>query len=186
MTSINLLPWREEMREERKKAFLSALVLVVILAGGLLLMVDRFFNGAIDDQERRNNYLRDQISILDQRIAEIRDLRSQKADLTERMSVIQDLQGTRPVIVRLFDELVRGLPEGVFYERVSRSGDTIRLEGFAESNGRVSALMRDLDQSEWFASPSLQQVSANTGGQIGPGYNRFLLTVAITRPEQEQ
>ena len=190
MTSINLLPWREELREERKKEFLALLVFVVIAAGGILLMVDRYFNSEINGQQRRNNYLTEQIAVLDQRLAEIRELRSQKAALTERMAVIQDLQGTRPVIVRLFDELARSLPEGVYYDRVSRTDEQIRLEGFADSNSRVSELMRSLDASEWFDNSRLQQVTAEPlpGGAASGNStrNRFLLTVSITRPDQSQ
>src|SRR5690606_35588795 len=122
-------------------------------AVGLLFLADRFVNNRIDAQSARNNYLREQIAILDQRLVEIRELRSQKEALTARMAVIQDLQGTRPVIVRLFDELVRTLPEDVYYDTISRSDDLIQLEGVAESNRLVSALMRELDASEWFASP---------------------------------
>lgn len=190
MNRINLLPWREALREERKKAFLSALLLVVILAVGLLLMVDRYFKTAINQQQQRNSYLHEQIALLDERITEIRNLRAQKAALSERMSVIQELQGNRPVIVRLFDEMARSLPAGVFYETVSRNGEHILLEGYAASAGEVSTLMRNFEDSAWFSHPDLQQVSALTGAQsgaqLGAGYQRFRLTVAITRPEQAQ
>lgn len=189
MTSINLLPWREELREERKKDFIATLVLVIIVAGLIVFLVDRYFSSAINTQNRRNQYLNEQIAIVDQQVAEIRELRQQKQALTERMGVIQELQGTRPVIVRLFDELVRNLPEGVYYESINRTGNSIRLEGVAESNSHISALMRELESSAWFASPKLQQVTAdNSGGQQDDEINRgrFLLTVAITRPDQEQ
>ena len=194
MNRINLLPWREELREEKKKACLSALLLVIILAVGLLLVADRHFKSTINQQQQRNRYLHEQIVILDERLAEIRELQAQKAALSERMSVIQDLQGNRPIIVRLFDEMARGLPAGVFYEAVSRNGDHIMLDGYAESASKVSTLMRNLEHSVWFSNPVLQQVSALTGTQSGiqsgaplrAGYQRFLLTVAITRPEQTQ
>lgn len=99
------------------------------------------------------------------------------------MSVIQDLQGRRPVIVRLFDELVRTMPDGVYYENITRIGDQINFRGLAESNNRVSALLRSLDDSEWFESPVLQQISSN---QSGPDGNRFELTVLVTTPAQEE
>ena len=188
MANINLLPWREQLREDRKREFLVALGGTVVIAAGLLFLADRYVNDAIDDQTARNDYLRQQIAVLDQRLVEIRELRAQKEELTERMSVIQDLQGTRPVIVRLFDELVRTLPEGVYYNSITRSGDTVRLEGVAESNGRVSALMRELDNSEWFAAPDLQQVTAQNRGAVQAGQttsNAFLLDVTLTTPQQE-
>ena len=186
MASINLLPWREQLREDRKRQFLVALAAVVVGAVGLLLLADRAVNKHIDAQSARNDYLREQIAVLDRRLGEIRELRSQKEALTARMAVIQELQGTRPLIVRLFDELARSLPEGVYYESVTRSGDAIRLEGVADSNGLVSALMRELDASDWFAAPDLEQVMANTQARAGapPAGNRFRLTVSITQPEQ--
>ncbi len=187
MATINLLPWREERREEKKKEFLMALGLIAIVAVGLLVMVDRYFNNAISNQNQLNDYLREQITRLDGRIVEIRNLQAQKTELTERMSVIQDLQGTRPVIVRVFDELVKTLPEGVYYNTITRTGDRIRLEGVADSNDRVSSLMRALGASEWFSSPDLQQVRADASLGAVPGGTRFAftLTVQVTMPNQE-
>lgn len=188
MANINLLPWREQLREERKREFLVGLMGVVIISAGLIFLADRYVNRSIDIQNERNDYLRQQISTLDREIEEIRELRRQKEELTERMAVIQDLQGTRPVIVRLFDELVRTLPDGVYYNLVERTEDVITIEGIAESNSRVSALMRELEASDWFGEPDLQQVRAANSGEIAPGTtgNFFNLQVPITRPDQEQ
>ncbi len=183
MANINLLPWREELREERKKEFLIGLVITVAIAGVIIFAGDRFVNNLIGNQNSLNDYLRQTVSSLDEEIAEIRELQRQKAELTERMSVIQDLQGRRPVIVRLFDELVRTMPDGVYYENISRVGDQINFQGLAESNNRVSALLRSLDDSEWFESPVLQQISSN---QPGPQGNRFELTVLVTTPDIEE
>ncbi|MDT8397550.1 MAG: PilN domain-containing protein [Pseudomonadales bacterium] len=185
MANINLLPWREELREERKREFLVVLGGVVIVAFGLLFLVDRYVNTEINNQNARNQYLRDQTAILDAKLTRIRELRSQKTALTERMSVIQDLQGTRPLIVRLFDELARTLPEGVYYNKIVRTGDSIQIEGLADTNNHVSALMRALDDSQWFAEPNLQQVRANAGAAEDAG-NLFQLTVRVTTPGQEQ
>ena len=186
MTRINLLPWREKLREERKKAFLITLGIVVGIAGVILFVGDRIVNSGISAQSARNSYLKEQIAGLDRELAEIRALREQKEALTERMAVIQDLQGTRPIIVRLFDELVRTLPEGVYYQLVRRTDNSITLEGVAESNSRVSALMRSLDDSEWFADPDLRGVSAvpssDAQGIQQNGRNQFELTVNVTTP----
>jgi type IV pilus assembly protein PilN len=183
MANINLLPWREELREERKQEFLIGIGITVALAGAIIFGGDRFVNNSIDNQNELNNYLRSQIALLDEEIAEIRELQRQKSELTERMSVIQDLQGRRPVIVRLFDELVRTMPDGVYYDRISRIQDQINFQGLAESNNRVSALLRSLDDSEWFESPDLRQISSNQQGAEG---NVFELTVLVTTPEQEE
>jgi len=186
MTRINLLPWREKLREERKKAFLITLGIVVGIAGVILFVGDRIVNSGISAQSARNSYLKEQIAGLDRELAEIRALREQKEAINERMAVIEDLQGTRPIIVRLFDELVRTLPEGVYYQLVRRTDNSITLEGVAESNSRVSALMRSLDDSEWFADPDLRGVSAvpssDAQGIQQNGRNQFELTVNVTTP----
>lgn len=186
MANINLLPWREREREERKQRFMMVLAVTVGLAGLALFIADRVLVSQIDNQNARNRYLTEQIAVLDLKIGEIRQLQQQKRDLSDRMAVIQDLQGKRPVIVRLFDELVRTLPEGIYYDRLTRTEDSIAIEGVAESNSRVSALMRALEESDWFASPDLRQVTAETPGANAAQSqrNRFQLTVRITTPEQ--
>lgn len=184
MANINLLPWREKDRERRKKAFFATLGAAALLAGALLGAGHLYMQGEINGQRARNNYLQEQIAVLDSKIAEIRNLQDQKRALTERMAVIQDLQGRRPVIVRLFDELVRTLPEGVYYDNVTRTGDVISINGVADSNNRVSTLMRYLDDSEWFAEPNLRQITASqtTTGADGQQItsNAFQLTVRVT------
>jgi type IV pilus assembly protein PilN len=190
MANINLLPWREKQREERKQQFLVTLGVVVGVAALILFAGDRFMQSRISNQNALNDYLRQQIAGLDREIAEIRQLQVQKAALTERMTVIQDLQGRRPVIVRLFDELVRTLPDGVYYNTINRVNDNISLAGVAESNRHVSTLMRSLDDSPWFASPDLRQVTAlpgtvNAAGATEAGQNQFQLTVRVTTAEQE-
>lgn len=187
MANINLLPWREREREERKKQFLITLGIVAAIAGAILFAADRFMVNRISNQSALNQYLTVQIAAVDKEISEIRQLQEQKRDLTARMAVIQDLQGKRPVIVRLFDELVRTLPDGVYYNNVTRTETSISIQGIAESNSRVSALMRALDDSEWFADPDLQQVTAvaggvNAAGGQESGRNSFQLTVNITTP----
>lgn len=184
MANINLLPWREELREERKQEFLVGLATTVAIAAVIIFAGDRIVNIFIDNQNEKNDYLREQISGLDNEIAEIRELQRQKTELTERMAVIQDLQGRRPVIVRLFDELVRTLPDGVYYNNIARAGNIISFQGVAESNNRVSALLRSLGDSEWFENPDLQQISANQEG--GTDGNSFQLDVLVTTPDPEE
>jgi type IV pilus assembly protein PilN len=188
MANINLLPWRERQREERKQQFMVQLGIAAVLAAAVIGVADRIVNSSIDNQREVNDYLRSQITVLDQKLAEIRQLQEQKKALTARMAVIQELQGNRPIIVRLFDELVRTLPDGVYYNSVMRTNDSISLQGVAESNSRISALMRDLDASDWFADPDLRQVTAisttNDAG-IQQNSNSFELSVKITTPGQE-
>lgn len=190
MAKINLLPWREQLREERKQRFLVSLGVVVILAGALVFLADRYMNSRINGQNQRNAYLQEQIANMDREIEEIRELQQQKTELTARMNVIQNLQGTRPVIVRLFDELVRTLPEGLYFENITRTNDIITMRGVAESNGRISALMRALDESDWFQNSDLRQVTAlgdeNSGSLQEATRSQFLLTVRVTTPGQEE
>lgn len=187
MANINLLPWRERQREERKQQFVVSLAITAGIAAVILFGIDRVLVSQIGNQNARNQYLNEQIALLDKEIAEIRQLQQQKKDLTERMAVIQDLQGKRPIIVRLFDELVRTLPEGIYYDTITRTETAISIVGIAESNSRVSALMRALDESEWFANPDLRQVTAENPDAAGDDSqrNRFQLTVSITTPGQD-
>ncbi len=162
MAHINLLPWRERLREERKREFFTILVAVVTVSAGVLFPVDHYFNGEIDTQMARNDYIRAEIAVLDERVAEISQLRQQKEDIRSRMNVISGLQGSRPVIVRIFDELVKTLPDGVYYSSLTRMDNTISIEGVAESYARVTELHRRLDDSDWFQDSDLDDISAIT------------------------
>lgn len=181
MARINLLPWREQRREERKQRFLAALGAVLVGAAALVFAGDQLLNAAIARQSARNDYVRKEIAALDARIKEISELRKRRQELLERMKIIQDLQGNRPVIARVFDQLVRTLPDGVYFTSLKMTGKTIAIGGAAESNNRVSALMRNLDASEWLAAPNLTEVKAVTAGAVDQA-NVFQLTVQQTRP----
>jgi type IV pilus assembly protein PilN len=181
MARINLLPWREERREQRRKRFL--LVLVGVLAGsaGALLMANQVISSAIERQIARNDYIGKQIAVVDERIKQISDLKARRQQLVERMRIIQDLQGNRPISGRIFDQLARTLPDGVYFTEVKMAGKTLSITGAAKSNNRVSDLMRNLDQSDWFDAPSLTEVKATTAGQVDQT-NVFQLTVRQTQP----
>lgn len=180
MAKINLLPWRERRREQQRKEFL--VVLGSMAAAGALATVlgSVVVSGQIDHQNARNDYLKAEISKLDKQVAEIKDLQARRSQLIDRMKVIQDLQGTRPVIVHIFDEIVRALPDGVYFRGMQRVGQLITIQGTAESNNRVSSLMRRLDASEWFSEPNLKGVRANP--QFGDQANDFDLTVKVSMP----
>ena len=158
MAHINLLPWREWERERRKKEFLGNLAGVLVLGAALVFLGGWVLDGNVDHQEARNKFLQERISTLDSKIAEIAMLEKQRDDLKERMELIQELQGNRPVIVRVFDELVRTLSKGVHYQKVAMATGNLTVQGTAESNNRISALMRNLDESEWFKSPNLRSI----------------------------
>lgn len=161
MANINLLPWRESLRDDRKREFLTTLVGVVLASAGVLFLVNTYITGEINAQSARNEFMQARLRVLDERVVGINELRQQKEDIRERMSVISDLQGTRPVIVRIFDELVRTLPEGVYYETLNRVDNTISMQGSAESYARITELLRALGDSEWFQEVELDDIAAS-------------------------
>ncbi len=184
MARINLLPWREQLREERKQRFLVTLVGVLVVAAGFVFLGDQLLNGAIEQQTARNEFIKREIAVLDARIKEISELKARRQQLLERMKIIQDLQGNRPIIGRVFDQLVRTLPDGVYFSSVKMVGKKIDILGAAESNNRVSNLMRNLDASEWLSAPNLTQVKATTAGALDQA-NVFQLSVQQTQPAAE-
>ena len=168
MPRINLLPWREELRQKRKKDFLTAIV-GAVLVGGLLAYGGKLgVQAQIRAQNARNSILEGEITKLDAQIEEILGLENQKERLLARMAIIEQLQRARPEVVHLFDELVETLPEGVHLTQISQTGDRIELEGSAQSSTRVSALMRNIDSSEWLRDPGLDVVETI---DQGPGRN---------------
>ncbi len=181
MATINLLPWREEYRQIQKRKFLEIAVVVLVAALLVVFAWDRVMGSRIDNQTSRNQLLQGEINELDRQVREISELKRRKQDMLERMEVIQALQANRPDIVRIFDELVEATPEGVFLIDLRRVGDNVSLIGYAESNSRVSALMRNLDASYKFTEPNLTRVQAND--TLGEQGNRFELRVQLTRPE---
>ncbi|HET8801819.1 MAG TPA: PilN domain-containing protein [Marinobacter sp.] len=183
MAKINLRPWREELRAEKQKQFLVMILGAAIIAGGLTFLWKSDMDSRIAYQQSRNAYIETATKKLDQQIKEIESLKRKRDELLARMQVIQDLQGKRPVIVRVFDELVRTLPDGLYYTDLKRTGDRLDIVGMAESNSRVSALMRQLEESEWFADPNLSNVSAADSRRAG--YSQFSLSVQQKTPEPE-
>jgi type IV pilus assembly protein PilN len=183
MPSINLRPWREELRAERQKKFVTSLVGVLFAAAILVFVWQDHVKAQIEYQNSRNAYLKTSMVELDKKIKEIQELTTERQRLLDRMKVIQDLQGTRPVIVRVMDELVRTLPDGLYYINVERKGAQLLIKGMAESNNRISSLMRNLEDSDWFASPNLKDVSAVTLKDKGDAaLNSFDLSVNQVTP----
>lgn len=187
MAHINLLPWREWERERRKKEFLGNLAGVVVLGAALVFLGGWVLDSNIENQNARNEFLQERITDLDRKIAEIAELEKQRADLQERMELIQELQGNRPVIVRVFDELVRTLSKGVHYRKLSLEKGTLTVAGTAESNNRISALMRNLDESEWFDSPNLRSIKEDPeNSDYGAQASTFDLTFRQHNPLKDE
>lgn len=183
MAKINLRPWREELRAEKQKQFVVMMLGALIIAGGLAFLWKSDLDSRIAYQQSRNAYIETATKELDKQIKEIENLKRQRDELLARMQVIQDLQGKRPVIVRVFDELVRTLPDGLYYTDLKKAGDRLDIVGMAESNSRISNLMRQFEDSEWFANPNLTNVAAADSARAG--YSQFNLSVQQRTPELE-
>ena len=166
MAKINLLPWREELRAERKRQFVGILALSAIVGVLVSLLVHIAFENKIDDQRGRNDFLSREISQLDEQIKEINELEDQKQELLNRMQIVQSLQQSRPLVVRLFDELVRQIPSGVHLTRFEREGADLSFKGVSESTPRISAFMRNIEGSEWLVRPDVSNIKADNKGSI--------------------
>lgn len=155
MTKINLLDWRAERRARRLEQFRNFMVLGLVVAVGLVALGYLGMTNAISQQQQRNDYLKQQIAEIDQKIKEIEDLERTKQNLLARMRVIEELQGSRSATVHFFDELVNTIPDGITLISIKQVGDNVTIEGVAESNGRISSYIKSFENSPWFAEPRL-------------------------------
>jgi len=179
MAKINLLPWREEQRKEQTRQFVTVLGLSAVLTIAIIFLVHMNISGLINQQQARNKILQDEIAKLDIALAEIKGLEETKQQLLARMEVIQSLQRKRPQVVHLFDEIVRTVPEGIYLREIRQSGQALTIKGVAESNGRVSAYMRNIDSSEWMATPKLKVIETKKGTLRS---SNFELTTSLATP----
>lgn len=179
MAKINLLPWREAYRAEKKKEFVTLLGMVLIFAAVVAFGWDRVVNSQIDSQVSRNQLLKTEIAKLDKQVKEIDELTKRRQNLLDRIKVIQEVQGNRPEIVKIYDEFVRAVPDGVYFTQMVRKGESISLVGLAKSNSRVSVLMRRLDASYKFTEPNLTKVEANDA--LGESGSMFEMQVKVVK-----
>ncbi len=156
MARINLLPWREELRKEQLRQFLTIMGLSALLMLAIIALVHIQIAGIVDKQIARNNYLKQEITKVEKQIKEIDNLAKERKRLLARMEVIEQLQRNRPEIVHLFDEIAKIMPEGTYLVSLKQQGKSLILEGRAQSNARVSALMRNIEASPWLSNPQLQ------------------------------
>lgn len=183
MTRINLLPWRERERKEREQRFVRMLAFAVILMGVLLVFIHLQMERQMDEQSARNTFLESEIKTLDTQIKEIQSLEAEKSKLLARMKVIEELQAQRPQVVHMFDEISRLLPEGVYLTQIKQDGKMLVINGMAQSNARVSAFMRALDSSDWFADPSLEVIEGRNQG--AERASAFALRVQQVQPGEQ-
>ncbi|MDB6164442.1 MAG: fimbrial assembly family protein [Xanthomonadaceae bacterium] len=180
MARINLLPWRIERRNQRKKEFLTMLGLSALAGVALWFLINTYYNNQINGENERLAYLHDQITQVDKQITEIDELDKKKAKLLARKQVIEQLQANRSQMVHLFDSLVRTIPDGVILTSIKQEGDKLALEGRSQSNARVSTYMRNLEGSGWMTKPDLSIIEAKAGDPALPYV--FTLNVLLVNP----
>lgn len=166
MATINLLPWREELREQRKKQFITLCFGVVVLGITTVFGGWFYFDHKLDDQEQANQLIMSTNQNLDQQLKTLNGLQEQRDAIIERMKLIQGLQSQRPVVVRLVDELVRVTPPAMYLTKFSRTGDKFTIEGKAESPNTVAELLRNLEASPWYRNAFMNSFLANEEKKI--------------------
>ena len=183
MIRINLLPHREIRRKQQQQQFFILLFGVLVIGAAVWFVVHTYLDDQHELQMSRNKYLQDEIVKLDKQIAEIQKLKDQTAALLARKRVVETLQGNRSEVVHLLDQLVRQLPDGVYLKSIKQTGPRVTINGFTQSQARVSTLMRNLESSPQLEDPGLVEIKAVTQG--GLRINEFLLNINITRAKVE-
>lgn len=179
MIPINLLPHRAQRRAAQRRQFFVLAGAVVATGAAIVIAVHTYFSGQIEYQNGRNDYLNGEIAILDRQIDEIKKLKEQTQALLERKKVVESLQSNRSETVRLLDQLVRQLPDGVYLKSIKQTGAKVNVVGFASSNARVSTLMRNFEASPFLEAPGLVEIKAVTIDK--QNLNEFNLNVMLTR-----
>jgi type IV pilus assembly protein PilN len=185
MSTINLLPWREAKRKELQAQFMMMLGVVALLAASVWGAIHFYHVQLIEVENSRISYIDRNIAAVDKKIEEIKELEKEKERLLSRMRAIEQLQGNRPLIVRLFDEMVTSLPEGVTVTKVTQRGSSITINGLAQSNARVSSFMRKLEGSDWLAKPDLKIIQESEVGGDKP-VNMFTLSFTQVIPKVQE
>jgi type IV pilus assembly protein PilN len=181
---INLLPWRQQKRAQQQR--LMVLMAVAVVAAGALTVFagHMLIEDAKHAQTQRNELLRQETAVLDKQIAEIKALKDKTKALLDRKAVVESLQTNRSEAVHLFDQLARQTPEGVYLKSLKQAGDTLTLQGYAQSSARVSSFMRNLDASPLFDSPNLVEVRSALVGKLRA--SEFTLTVRLAKRQEPQ
>jgi type IV pilus assembly protein PilN len=170
MPRINLIPWRDAERKRKRQEFGVGALVALLAAGAIAFLVNLQIGAAIDNQNERNQYLKDEIALLDKQITEILALEQQKQRLRARIQVIEQLERSRPEIVHVFDQLVRTIPDGVNLTALKQTDRRLQLKGLAQSSTRVASYMRNIDASEWLTDPSLDILETKGAGDGGSDF----------------
>lgn len=178
MTTINLLPWRERKREQEKKVFTTMLLIGCVIAGFILFVIYTYSSNLVSNQQARNDRIQKEITELDSQIKEIKLLKQVRDGLVSRMSIVQNLQSTRTLMVHLFDELIKIMPSGIYVTKLERQNDVVSLWGYAESNSNISMLMRNIESNDWIQMPVLDEIR-RMDDKKQPADNEFKLSFIL-------
>jgi len=181
---INLLPHREQKRQARQRQFYTLMISLAVLGLAVIALVHGILAAQIESQESRNRALQVEIAKLDEQIKEIDRLRDQIQAVLARKQVVETLQGNRSEAVHLLDQLVRQLPDGIYLRNVKQAGAKVTIVGYAQSNARVSTLMRNIESSPWLSTPELVEIKlVAMPGAKDPTQkiNEFMLSFLIKR-----
>jgi type IV pilus assembly protein PilN len=184
MAHINLLPWRVDRRKQREREFFLQLAAAFVAAVLVLFVWAFWMDQRIDNQTERNTYLQGEIKQLDERIAKIKDLETVRSRLLARKQIIEQLQANRSQMVHLFDELVKTIPASARLGGLKQTGDSMTLDGVAQSNASVAEYMRNIEASQWMGHADLRKTE-NTHGDSRMPYS-FGLDVALSRPKSDE
>ena len=182
MIRINLLPHREQRRQARQRQFVSLSIGLAILGLAVVLLVHVIFGAQIENQQSRNALLKTEIGKLDEQIKEIDKLREQTQALLARKQVVETLQSNRTDAVHLLDQMVRQLPDGIYLKSIRQVGSKVTMVGYAQSNARVSTLMRNIDSSPWLTQPELVEIKSVALDKQKA--NEFTLVIQVKRAVQ--
>ena len=185
MARINLLPWREELRKQYWREFVTSIGVAVVLTLVILGGVHLYIESLKEYQNKRNEMIQTQITILNKRLKEIKEIEEKKDRLLAKIDVIQRLQQSRPQIVHLFDELAKTAPEGIYLTNFKQSGNKLTMNGMAQSNARVSAYMRSIDVSPWIQSPHLNVIQSGRATKTGHS-NSFIMLATQGEKKKKQ
>ena len=181
MIRINLLPWREARRKAHNLQFFILMGMVAGLAASIVLLVHGYYAARISNQTERNRFLKEENTKLDKQIEEIKKLKDEIQALLSRKQVIETLQGDRAQTVYLLEQLVRQTPDGVYLKSIKQTGSKVNLIGYAQSNARVSTLMRNLEASPYLENPDLIEIKvANVNNKR---LSEFTMNVSLKRQQ---
>lgn len=162
MPNINLLPWRERAKQQREQQFYSMIGAAFAVTVLVVIVVLQVIGGEIELQQLKNNFLKQEIAIVEQKISEIKALRETKENLKKRMDLVERLQNTRNLPTYLLDSLAKVVSPGVYLEQIQRDGDTLWIEGLSESNNHLANTIRNVETSQWYNNPRLQKINSKT------------------------